>query len=543
MGKVSQWIAGLLHWRKPVHQKILSRLAGQRAIALLLLLTFMTWGIPSTVAQAREQTPDRSSAIQPYIDGVLDRVTEFTLDNGMTFIVFERHQAPVISFMTYVNVGAAQEPTGQTGVAHYLEHLAFKGTDRIGTENYEAEKVLLDEMDQVFQQLQAAQAAGDEAEIARLQAEFEALKTEASQYVVQNQFGQIVEREGGVGLNATTSADATRYFYSFPANKLELWMSLESERFLEPVFREFYEEKDVILEERRMRTDNSPIGRMIEAFLETGFKDHPYGRPIIGYEADIRNLTRQNVTDFFETHYVPSQMIVSIVGDVDTDEVRDLAETYFGRYEARPYESEISVPEIVQTEPAEITLTLPSEPWYLQGYHRPSIEHPDHAVYQMIEALLMSGRTSRLYKALVEQQVALDIGSSNGFPGDRYSTMMLLYGLTAPGHTVDEVATILNAELDRLKTEPVTVEELDRVKTQARAGLLRTLSSNRGMASLLPEYQAKTGSWRNLFEELKKIEAVTVADVQRVAQETFRPDNLTVGKLLSDAQAPPLEGM
>jgi len=501
--------------------------------AVLLFLGTPQVAFAQTAAQAEPETVDLSS----YIDDVIDRVTEFTLDNGMKFIVLERHVAPVISFMTYVDVGAAYEEDGKTGAAHYLEHLAFKGTTRIGTTNYEAEAPLLEQMDELFEQLQAARAAGDEAAIARIQPQFETLKAEAATYVQQNQMGQIVEQAGGVGLNATTSADATRYFYSFPSNKLELWMSLESERFLEPVFREFYEEKDVILEERRMRTDNSPIGKMIEAFLETAFPGHPYGRPIIGYEEDIRNLTREDIREFFEAHYTPNQIVSAVVGDVDPDEVRRLAETYFGSYQARDSSPEVAAVAPVQTEAKEVTLELPAEPWYLEGYQRPAIGDPDNVTYQIIDAILTSGRTSRLYKSLVEeQQLALSIQSANGFPGDRYPTLMLIYALTAPGHTVDEVAAAMDAELERLKTEPISATELDRVKTQARAGLLRVLASNQGMASLLPEYEAKTGDWRNLFSELEAIAAVTAEDVQRVSQETFQPQNLTIGKLLTQSQ-------
>jgi predicted Zn-dependent peptidase len=514
-----------------------------RAVLMVLAAILLFLGTPQaalaqTATQAEPATAEPETVdLSTYIDDVIDRVTEFTLDNGMKFIVLERHVAPVVSFMTYVDVGAAYEEDGKTGAAHYLEHLAFKGTTRIGTTNYEAEAPLLEQMDELFEQLQAAREAGDEAAIARIEPQFEAVKAEAASYVEQNEMGQIVEQAGGVGLNATTSADATRYFYSFPANKLELWMSLESERFLEPVFREFYEEKDVILEERRMRTDNSPIGRMIEAFLETAFPGHPYGRPIIGYEEDLRNMTRDSIRAFYEAHYTPNQIIAAVVGDVDPDEVRQLAETYFGRYQARDSSPEVTAVAPTQTEVREVTLELPAEPWYLEGYQRPAISDPDHVTYQIIDAILTSGRTARLYKSLVEeQQVALSVQSANGFPGDRYPTLMMIYALTAPGHTVDEVAVAMDAELERLKAEPVSAEELDRVKTQARAGLLRVLASNQGMASLLPEYEAKTGDWRNLFSELEAIAAVTAEDVQRVAQATFQPQNLTIGKLLTQSQ-------
>ncbi len=501
----------------------------------IFMVTMLLWsGIPPS-AFARTQTATKAAQlIQPYLEGVIDRVTEFRLDNGLQFIVLERHQAPVVSFVTYADVGGADEPDGQTGVAHFLEHLAFKGTTRIGTTDYKAEQPLLDRLDELSAQIKTAKKAGNAAKVSQLQAEFNQVETQAANLVKQNEFGQIVEQAGGVGLNATTSADATIYFYSFPSNKLELWMSLESERFLDPVFREFYKEQEVILEERRLRTDNSPIGQMIEAFLDKAFQVHPYRRPVIGYNEDIRNLTREDVQQFFETHYIPSKLTIAVVGDVDPTQVKQLAQTYFGRYKARPTPSGVTIVEPPQKETREVTLTLPSQPWYLEGYHRPAINHPDNVVYNIIGRLLSDGRTSRLYKSLVEQkQIALAAEGFSGLPGDRYPNLMLVYALTAPNHTVEEVATALRTEIERLKTEPVTPEELDRVKTQARADLLRSLDSNMGMAQNLAEYQVKTGDWRNLFNELEKIATVTPADIQRVAQATFTPENRTIGRLLS----------
>ncbi|MEO0407242.1 MAG: pitrilysin family protein [Cyanobacteria bacterium P01_A01_bin.135] len=515
------------------------------ALPLALLLAIVLWFTSSPVAAyglTPEGSGDRAAPGEPssqglpsYIESALSNITEFTLDNGMTFIVMERHTAPVISFMTYVDVGAAEEADGLTGAAHYLEHLAFKGTSRIGTIDYEAEKAAIAELDRAFEALKAAEAAGDAAAVAELTETFERLRAEAGQYVEQNAMPRIVAQAGGVGLNATTSADATRYFYSLPSNKLELWMSLESERFLDPVFREFYEEKDVILEERRMRVDNSPIGSMIEQFLDQAFQTHPYRRPTIGYEADLRDMERSDVRDFFERYYIPERMTLTVVGDVDTEEVKRLAEIYFGRYPAKPPAPRVTVEEPPQEAPQSFTLRLQSQPWYLEGYHRPGIDHPDNVVYQLISAILSSGRTSRLYQDLVEgQQIALSAQSLNGFPGDRFANMIVFYALTAPGHTVEELAAAFDAQLTQLRTEPVSQQELDRVRAQTEAGLLRILASNSGMASLLAEYEAKTGSWRNLFEELAEIEAVTAADIQRVAQETFRPENRTVGKLLPE---------
>lgn len=511
-----------------------------RILITFLLTVWLAWGLTPDIALARNEIPTESfkstppkESIQPYLDRVIERVTEFRLENGMKFIVLEQHRAPVVSFLTYADVGGVDEPDGETGVAHFLEHLAFKGTQKIGTTNYAAEKSLLERLDQLDAQIRAAKTAGKQEDVAKLQAEFQKVEAEAGSYVKQNEMGQIVEQAGGVGLNANTSTDATRYFYSFPSNKLELWMSLESERFLDPVFRDFYKEKEVILEERRLRTDNSPIGQMIEAFIDTAFKVHPYRRPVIGYSEDLRNLKREDVQEFFETHYVPSKLTIAVVGDVNPAQVKQLAETYFGRYPAKPKAAEKLSVEPKQTETREVTLRLASQPWYLEGYHRPAMNHPDHVVYELIGSILSDGRTSRLYKSLVEtQRIALAAQGFSGFPGEKYPNLMLFYALTAPNHTVDEVATALRAEIERLKTDPVSEQELDRVKTQARAELLRSLNSNSGMASLLLEYEVKTGSWKNLFKELEAIAAVTPADIQRVANATFQPTNRTIGRIL-----------
>ncbi len=524
----------------------------RQLMLIFLTVVFLGWGflpevtLAQTPAVTTVQTsdmasgqpgnkPGNQSSIQPYLDRVIKNLTEFKLANGMKFIVLERHQAPVVSFLTYADVGGVDEPDGKTGVAHFLEHLAFKGTPRIGTTNYKAEKPLLDALEQLNQQITAAKAAKKPDEVAKLQAQFQQVEKQATKLVKQNELGQIVEQAGGVGLNANTSTEATRYLYSFPANKLELWMSLESERFLEPVLsREFFKEKDVILEERRLRVENSPIGLMIEKFTDAAYKVHPYRRPVIGYDEDIRNLTPADIRKFFATYYVPSNITVAVVGDVNPQQVKQLAQTYFGRYKSRrKAKSNIPV-EPKQTQTREVTLQLASQPWYLEGYHRPAITHPDEAVYDIIGRLLSNGRTSRLYKSLVEtQRLALAAQGFSGFPGDKYPNLMLFYALTAPGRSVDQVAAALRTEIDRLQTEAVTSAELDRVKTQARAELVQELDSNMGMAQQLLEYEVKTGSWRNLFKKLDRLAKVNATDIQRVAKATFTPKNRTIGKLLS----------
>ena len=245
------------------------------------------------------------------------------------------------------------------------------------------------------------------------------------------------------------------------------------------------------------------------------------------------NLTRDDVEQFFRAYYVPNNLTIAIAGDVDPKQVQNLAKSYFGRFKAQPKPSTVTKVEPSQSETREVTVNFPSQPWYLEGYHIPSLSDPDYPVYEVISELLSSGRTSRLYQSLVEEkQVALSAQGFSGFPGDKYPNLMLVYALTSPGTSVEELATALRAEIDRLKTEPVKPEELEQVKTQLKAGLLRTLDSNIGMARILAEYEAKTGSWRNIFDELVKLEAITPEDIQRVAQKTFTEENRTIGRLL-----------
>ncbi len=490
------------------------------AIMIGLAIT-LCWQSPALAREA-------PASIQPYLDRAQAKVTEFRLANGMKFLVMERHQAPVVSFYTYADVGGVDEPEGKTGIAHFLEHLAFKGTSRIGTTNWEAEKALLEQQDQLYEKIRAAQGSQ---ELQKLQEQFNALEAQASSYVESNKFAQIIEQAGGVGLNAATSADATFYFYSLPANKLELWMSLESERFLDPVFREFYKERDVILEEKRSRNDNSPFGRLFDSFQDKAFQVHPYRRPVIGYEQDIRNITRQDVKDFFAKYYVPSKLTVAIVGDVDPAQVKTLAQAYFGRYPSKPTPPQIQAIEPTQNTPREVSIEIPAQPIYLEGYHRPALNHPDSPVYAVIAKLMSDGRRSRLYSSLVEQQqIALGAAGFNSYPGDKFPHLLVFYALPARGVSLEQLQQALRQEINRLQETPVSDQELERVKKQIKAEVLSSLGSNMGMAGALVEAEVKLGSWRRLFTVIDEVEAVTAADIQRVAKATFVAPNRTVAK-------------
>lgn len=467
-----------------------------------------------------------------------ENVTEFTLDNGLTFIVVERPVAPVVSFATHVNVGGVDNPKGNSGMAHVFEHMAFKGTDYVGTSNWEEERKVLEEMDETYQEwLDERYAVNpDSARMEQLWSEFESLQEEAGQYVVNNEFSQIVDRNGAVGLNAGTSADETIYYYSLPENKMELWFSLESGRFMNPVFREFYKEKDVVREERRSSYESDPVGALYESFITTAYSAHPYGVPNIGWHSDITATTMEDAREFFETYYVPNNITIAIAGDVNPDEVRELAETYFGRLERGPEPPPIYTVEPEQTSEKRFTITRQSQPFLLLGYHTVSEQHPDFAALNLLGSILIGGRTSKLYKRMVEEeQTALGVQLINGVPGTKYPTMFALLAAPNQGIEVDTLETTIYEEIEKMKNGEITQEELDRVKTNARAGLIRGLDSNSGLAQQLATAESRRGDWRKVFTDIEELENITIEDLQRVANKYLTKENRTVGIIVNES--------
>ena len=459
-------------------------------------------------------------------------VTVRKLDNGLTVIIVERPEAPVFSYATVVNVGNAQEVPGITGLAHMFEHMAFKGSETLGSTNYDAEKAGLQKVENTYAayDLERRKTIGrDDAKVAQLEKAWKDAMDEAQKYVVPNEFSKVVDEAGGVGMNAFTRSDETVYFYSLPSNRLELWAYLESERFLHPVFREFYKERDVVTEERRMRTESNPIGRVVEEFLATAFTAHPYRQPTVGYPSDLKAFSATDAAAFFKKYYVPSNMVIAVVGDVKPSETMPIIEKYFGRLPKAPTPEPLRTIEPPQKAERLVVLHEKSQPVYLEGYHRPAITDPDDPTYDVMEMLLSVGRTSHLYRSLVrDKKIAAVAQGFNGFPGVKYPNLFTFFAITTPGHTPQEITTAIAEETNKLKNEDVTPEELQSVKTRVKAQLLRELDSNSGLALELALAQTEQGDWRELFRQLDRIDKVTAADVRRVANKTFTINNRTI---------------
>ncbi len=470
------------------------------------------------------------------------QVSVKTLPNGLTVVLWRRPGAPVFSFFTLVDAGSAQDPRSATGLAHMMEHMAFKGTPDIGTTDYAAEKVALEKVEQAYAAYEAERikrVGQDPQKLAQLKKAWQDAIAEADKYAVKNQFGEIVESHGGVGMNAFTSYDETGYMYSMPSNQIELWASLESDRMMHPVMREFYKERNVVMEERRMRTDSSPTGRMVEQFLGTAFMANPYHRPTIGYASDLQSFSATDAADFFKRHYVPSNMVIGLVGDLDPEQVFPIIERYFGRLPATAKPEELFTDEPSQNSVRQVTLQDPAQPFYLEGYHRPSYLAPDDAVYDAISDILSNGRTSRLFRSLVrDKKIAAVAAGFSGWPGVKYSHLFAFYGVPLPGHTTEEIQKAIHEEIEKLKTQDVTDEELEMFKTRTKADLIRGLASNEGLAQQLATYQTRYGDWRELFRYLDRVDKVTKADIRRVSNNVFSETNRTVGVIQTQTGQP-----
>ena len=462
-------------------------------------------------------------------------ITEITLDNGLRVIIMERHDAPVASFLTWADVGSADDPKGYTGLAHMFEHMAFKGTTTLGTKNIEEELKLIAVEDSIFMELRAEKnmkAGYDSARVASLTEAYEAAREASFELVEPNKFLNVVEREGGVGLNAFTNRDATVYYFSLPSNKVELWLAMESERFLNPVLREMYKERDVVAEERRMSTESSPVGKLVEEFLAIAFKTHPYGIPTIGHISDINYYSRNEAKDFFQKYYGPSNLTVCIVGDVNTKEVIKLVKKYWDRIEYRPKPERIATVEPEQNGERRVTVEDASQPIYIAGWHVPSITHPDRPALDALTDYLGQGRTSLLYKNLVkEKKAATQVGAFAGFPGDKYPTLVAVYAFVSTGHTNQECETEIFKEIEKIKNELLTPQELAGIKARAKAAFINQLNSNTGFALQLAGTNALWGDWREMFNDLDRINQVTAEDIQRVAKEYFIKRNRVVGMI------------
>jgi predicted Zn-dependent peptidase len=459
-----------------------------------------------------------------------EKVAVHRFANGLKLLLVERHDTPIVSAYITIGVGSVNETSETRGVAHLLEHMLFKGTETFGTTDYRKERPILAAIEKVGSSLDALrlQKDADPARIALLEKELAEHQEEHKQYVVKDVFSNIYSENGGVGFNAFTSKDMTTYMISLPSNKLELWALLESDRMKHPVLREFYTERDVIQEERRRSYDTNPGRHLYETLVLNAYNVHPYRNPIIGWHSDIANLSPQKTRRFLHEYYAPVNTVIALVGDIRVADAIALVERYFGDIPPGTPVPEVAAVEPVQNGEKRVIDIFDAEPRLAIAWHKPTMPDKDDYVFDLIDQILGSGRSSRLYRALVEEEQLATSVSVYGAPGSRYPNLFVIEAIPRYPHTTGELENAIYAQLDKLRDEPVSDDELTKARNRLVTDQLRQLDSNDGLARLLTSYQSLTGDWRYLVTYQGEIDKLTAEDIRRVADKYLRPANRTV---------------
>jgi predicted Zn-dependent peptidase len=488
------------------------------------------------------------AAAPPQDDGRIRidlQVDEFVLDNGMRILTVENPGAPRVFCALYWRVGSVNERPGITGLSHFFEHMMFKGTATIGTQdaardagiNAAIEGLMTRHRAFKMQKLEMARRglelpAEAQAAMDKIWAEYEALVAEQKKITISEHLWKTYMSNGGTRLNASTSSDRTNYYVELPSNKIELFFWLESDRFSRPVFREFYPEREVVKEERRLRTDSTPTGLINEAFGAMFWQSHPYRWPVIGWMSDIDQYTLRDAEAYFQEHYSPQNCTAIFAGDVDPARVRELALRYFGRLKRFGKDPDpIVTVEPEQTAPKRMTAEADTQPSIQIRWHAPAAVHADAAGLDLLASIL-SGRTGRLHKRLVnEKKIALQAGS--GYGARRYGGQFTISASPRlrPGEDADarfaEVEAEIDAVLEEIRREGVTELELRKVKNQALADLVRGIESNNGIVNQLGHYEV-VGTYRDFFAGIEALEAATADHLKGLAERYLSPKGKNV---------------
>jgi zinc protease len=410
-----------------------------------------------------------------------DSVVATTLDNGLRVLLLEDHRSPIVSFQTWYRVGSRNEQRGLTGLAHFLEHLMFKGTQKYGP----------------------------------------------------RQFARLVEENGGRD-NAFTTQDVTSYFVDIAADRLDLIIDLEADRMHNLVLdtKDIESERQVVIEERRTRTEDDPGGFLGEAVGSIAFRAHPYGQPIIGWVVDLERLTPEQIRAFYRTYYVPNNATVVVAGDFKAAETLEKIKQRFGSIPRGPDPPPMLAVEPAQNGERRVTVSRKAElPIVYLAYHVPNWKSEDASSLEVLSAVLAGGRTSRIYKNLIyDRQLALDAGGDYSyFSFD--PNLFWFWATPMPGQAPDVLEKALLDEMERLKREPVTAEELQRAKNQIEASFVFAEDSVHRRASLVARFDFVGGAAEKA-RFLERIRSVTDADLMRVAQAWFPASLKNVGVLI-----------
>jgi predicted Zn-dependent peptidase len=369
----------------------------------------------------------------------------------------------------------------------------------------------------------------------RSQLELARIQDQHKQYIVKEEFWDIYLNEGGRMLNAFTGTDLTAFIVYLPSNRLELWMSVEADRLKNPVFREAYQERDVVAEERRLG-ENDPDEQLWDAFTAAAFEASPYRRSVVGWMSDIQNVQRQDLESYFRRFYSPSNAVAVLVGDVDANEVQAMAAKYFGRIPAQPPVPPVATQEPQQKGERRVVVEHTANPRLAVGYHIPAAPHPDYYPIQALMAVLGQGRTSRLFKIYEEKELTSSAPQVSNGPGDKLDNLLVIEAAPRHPHTAEEVENAIYEEIEAVKREPPSERQMQRIRNKIDAAMVRTLGSNMGIAFNLGLTAVTRGDWRAYITDYERIKQVTPEEVSEAARKYLTPQNRTVATLVQVAE-------
>lgn len=449
-------------------------------------------------------------------------VVEYKLPNGMVWLLVRRPTTSVFAGAVEVKVGGVEETPPHIGLAHMFEHMAFKGTKEIGTTDYAREAPILQKILQVEREWERT---GDKARLEELKT----LQQEARRYQVPNELFTILTRSGARDVNAYTTKDATQYHSEMTSNQLPLWLYLYSGMVGAPVLREFYQERDVVQEERRMRVENSPQGKAYQTLIATAFTTSPYQHSTIGSAEQIGSLSITDAIAFHRDYYHPDRMVGALVGDINIAAAKTQIARYFGRLPATPSKTPKLPEESRQTEMRRAEVRVDSAPFLLMGYHKPKVGTPEDYIFDVIDYVLCDGASSRFHKELViEKKAAQSIACANGIPGSRMDNLFYMEVFPISGNSPTDLEKYILSAMERLASDGVSDVELQKARNNLAANFLWEMNKNDNLAELLVTYQAMAGDWRYVITHARHIEAVTNDDVKRVARDYLIPTNATI---------------
>jgi predicted Zn-dependent peptidase len=470
-------------------------------------------------------------------------VQEYVLSNGLKLLMVPKKGDPNVAAGWVAKVGSVNERPGITGISHLFEHMMFKGTHTIGTTDIQKDLKLIEQMDAIKGEIRKEEQAqlqrlrlGEVSDLTdpknrtprhnELLQELAKVEKAEKDILIKSEFDKIYTTAGASGMNAGTSEDFTVFFINVPANKLELWFWMESDRLLNPVFREFYSERDVVREERRLRIESTPTGKFEEEYNSLFWSSSPYGWPVVGWPSDLDGLTREEALAYFAVNYAPNNIAACLVGDFEPGRAKELADRYFGRLKRNPEQAPpIRTREVEQQAEKRMIAYAETNPEARIRYHTVADGHVDEPALSVMGSIL-SGRTGRLYKSLVlEQKVANSAFA--GQNGQKWEGYFMLSAVAKPGQTPEQVEQALYKEIEKLQKERVPDHELQKVKNQYAADNFRRVQSNFFLMIHLLLAENNRG-WESFNEDPKKLAAVSADDVQRVANRYFKPENRAV---------------